>query len=215
MALVLAIDADWDVVTQYCRVFREQFIFTSFNATWPQHTVHRFIGPQMVKNSINTYLGNNHIHYITGAGHGEYDTFKGYQNQLIWSVNQNLSQLQGAIVHLLACKAGALLGRLMVRQGALAFWGYTENFAFPTTNPLPQDFAQDDVVKPFLQMDCIIDQGILNGQTAAAIYDSITQYVAHIYPHLPSLYEQEVLIDNYVRLVCPVTTWGDANITIG
>jgi hypothetical protein len=213
MANILGIDADWEIVTYYGRGFRDKFIFNNFATLWPKHKIDRFNGQDAVSANIDNYMSNNAVHYITGMGHGLYDSFTGYQNQSIWNANQNLGHLQGTIVHLLSCQTGALLGRSLTSQGAHAFWGYTVNFTFYHSDPPPQDLSQDKTAEPFLKMDCIIDRGILGRKAANEIYDSITQYVAQIYPQLPS-YQRAVFLDNYLHLVCPATNWGSPNAVI-
>jgi hypothetical protein len=103
----------------------------------------------------------------------------------------------------------------MVRQGVRAFWGYTVNFSFYRQSTPPQDLTTDSIAELFLRMDSIIDRGILSQKNAQEIYDSVTTYVATVYPQLKSKpLHQAVLLDNYVHLVCPVTVWGDASATL-
>jgi hypothetical protein len=215
---VLGIDPAWDIVTRYGHEFRSQFVFINFSTDWPQHTLQRLIGEHAAQPYVDAHLTNHHsnnrpIRYITGMGHGVYNTFAGYENRPIWSASQQLAQLRGTLVHLLSCQTGALLGRSMVQQGVEAFWGYTVNFSFYHTNPPPAHLEQDTIAERFLRMDCIIDRGILSGRTADQIYDSITRYCAEVYPQLPQ-HQRAVLLDNYLHLVCPATTWGSIGSTI-
>lgn len=215
MPEVLAIDANWDTVTQYGRAFREHFIFNNFGTEWPAYKIHHIVGKDAIQPGVDTFIHSNEINYLTGMGHGLYDIFTGYQNSPIWDADQDLTHLKGLIIHLLSCQTGALLGRSMVKQGILAFWGYTVNFGFYRKSTPPPKLTDDGSAEIFLKMDCIIDRGILSNKNANEIYDSITDYVAQVYPKLKNkpLY-QALLLDNYVHLVCPATTWGDANATL-
>lgn len=210
----MSIDADWDLVTRYGRAFRDHFVFTDFDETWPGHRAHHFRGSRAVQPDVDVFIERNDVGYLTGMGHGSYETFTGYEDKPIWSASQDLTLLRGAIVHLLSCQTGALLGTSMVRQGALAFWGYTVNFTFYHKSSPPQELVQDKTAEAFLKMDCIIDRGVLSKKTATEIYDSITTYVAQVYSQLNYPLQRAVFLDNYVHLVCPVTVWGDANATL-
>jgi len=97
----------------------------------------------------------------------------------------------------------------MVESGAVAFWGYTTNFVFFHRNPEPADLATDDLAEIFFRMDAIIDRGVLSGASSDEIHESITDYVAAVLPQLTDSMHRAQLLDNYVHLVCPSTTWGD------
>jgi hypothetical protein len=214
MSDVLFIDADWDEVTQYGIAFRERFVFKNFASEWSTYSSHNLLrGTQAIQPDVDAYINSNNVKYISGMGHGAYDTFTGYENKPIWSASQDLSFLQGTLVHLLSCQTGALLGVSMVKQGVLVFWGYTVNFAFFHQSSPPPDLSDDKVAEVFLRMDCIIDRGILSKRTTAEIYESITTYVAQTYPQLQP-HQQGVLLDNYVHLVGPMAYYGDANSTL-
>jgi hypothetical protein len=211
MSDVLIIDADWDLATRYGRAFREKFLFNDFHTEWPSYTIHHLVGPDAVQFKVNAFIDENNVKYLSGMGHGTYDSFTGFQNESIWHSDDDLSRLAGTIVHLLSCQTGAVLGKTMIKDGALAFWGYTVNFSFYRTMPPPSDLANDSVAEIYLKMDSIIDRGILGRKDANAIYDSVTAYVATVLPQLKSKqFDQAVLLDNYVHLVCPATVWGSA-----
>jgi hypothetical protein len=210
MISVLCIDADWDVVTKYGRAFRDKFVFTNSDKDFLDLDIKHLRGSNAIQPGVDKYLKTNPIQYISGMGHGLYDTFTGFHDKPIWSASQDLSLLKGVIVHLLSCQTGASLGREMVAQGALAFWGYTVSFSFFRQDPPPSDMDTDNVAAPFLKMDCLIDRGILGRKTASQIYNAIEEYVADLYPQL-EFHQQAILLDNYLHLVCPVTVWGDPN----
>jgi hypothetical protein len=98
---------------------------------------------------------------------------------------------------------------MMVKHGVSAFWGYTVKFMFYHQNPPPAPLHQDKLAEAFLRMDIIVDLGILAGKSAGDIYDAVTAYVAQMLPKL-SRTSRALLLDNYVHLVCPATTWDSA-----
>jgi hypothetical protein len=213
MATVLRVDADSDTTTRYLQAFRHRLIFETFSNDWSKHILHSFIGDQAIEANVDACLKANKIRFISGAGHGFYDTFTAYQNRPLWSASQDLSFMKGIVVHLLSCQTAAMLGRSMIKYGAAAFWGYTVNFTFFRTDPPPADLSQDNIAEMFLKMDCIIDRGILKGRRAMPIYDSVDKYVAQLVPQLERRY-RAMLLDNYLHLACPMVTWGDRTSTI-
>ena len=72
----------------------------------------------------------------------------------------------------------------MVRDGVLAFWGYTRRFLFSHEIPSPNDLSQDTLAGRLIEMDCLIDIGVLDGQTAYEIYQAISDYYDAIYYQL-------------------------------
>ena len=213
MAMVLRIDADSDLTTNYLQAFRQRYIFEKFDHDWPKHKLLSFIGVDATEANIEDCLNTHPINYISGAGHGYYDTFTVYERQPLWIAKQNLSFLQGKIVHLLSCQTAAMLGKEMVKHGVAAFWGYTINFTFWITRPAPEDLSQDWLAEVPLRMDCIIDRGILAGLGAILIYQSVEKYVTKVLPQLGQR-QRAVLLDNYLHLACPMVTWGDRVATI-
>jgi hypothetical protein len=215
MSDVLIVDAAWDRVTHYGRAFREKFVLRDFKKEWPAYSIHELVGPDAIRSKVNAFVNQNRVRYISGMGHGLYDSFTGFHNQPIWNSNDSLSHLAGTIVHLLSCQTGAVLGRSMIKDGVVAFWGYTVNFAFYRNRTSPTDLTTDSLAEIYFKMDCIIDRGILSQKPADAIYDSVTAYVAAVLPQLKSKkLEQALLLDNYVHLVCPATIWGQVNATL-
>jgi hypothetical protein len=218
MSDILFIDADWDLVTQYGRAFRERFVFGNFDSEWPDYNNHTSLrGLRATQPDVDDFIKSNDVKYISGMGHGSHDTFTGYENKPIWSTNQDLTFLQGALVHLLSCQTGALLGTTMVMQGATVFWGYTVNFVFFHQTSGQANLTDDKLAEAYLKMDCIIDRGILSKKSASEIHESITTYVAQIYPQLRdprNPLKQAAFLDNYLHLACPVIDWGDTSATL-
>ena len=57
-------------------------------------------------------------------------------------------------------------------------------------------------------MDCLIDIGVLDGQTAYEIYQAISDYYDAIYDQLDGDPDQELLLNNYECLVGRWSTMG-------
>jgi hypothetical protein len=171
-------------------------------------------GAQVIQPNVNLNINTNPPAYITGAGHGLTDSFIGFGGVQIWNSEEDLTLLKETIVHLLSCDSGVALGPAMVRDGVLAFWGYTRRFLFSHEIPSPNDLSQDTLAGRLIEMDCLIDIGVLDGQTAYEIYQAISDYYDAIYDQLDGDPDQELLLNNYECLVGPLVDYGDSVATI-
>ncbi len=214
MADVLQIDQDYDIVTRYGQAFRDKLVFANFASDFPTHRLHACKNADATRSKIDAKLTSNSVKFVTGMGHGLYTTFTGQHGAVIWDDSDNFSYMKDMIVHLLSCQTGALLGRKMVSDGVAAFWGYTVNFTFYHRNPVPHALDSDPTAEMYLRMDAIIDRGILKNMDSQSIYDAVTRYVAKALPKMKNAAQRSVLLDDYVHLVCPATTWGDAQATL-
>ena len=71
------------------------------------------------------------VSLLTGAGHGTYTTFEGYQGQDVFAVGAYAPEhVSGKIVHFVSCENAKQLGPDFVKNGCLAYVGYDENFTF-------------------------------------------------------------------------------------
>lgn len=213
MAGLLFIDARCDLDTEYCYAFRNLIVFSDFPLRWPRHTLIQLTGPNAQQPHVDASISNNSVRYISGTGHGLQDTFTGFQGGVIWSATQDLSSLAGTIVHLLSCQTAVSLGHAMLRDGVRAFWGYTADFSFPCEKTPPSDLTKDAYAARFLEMDCLIDEGILDGKSAVEVYADVLNYVARLSSTLSKKHYMG-LINNLRHLVSPVTTSGDPLATL-
>lgn len=209
MPHVLFLDANWDVVTEYLFSFRSHFISNHITG---RHTVHELKAADVVQPTVDRYLRGKNIAYISGAGHGVYEAFKGYKDAIIWAEGITLPPLNGVIVHLLSCQAARQLGQAMIAAGVQAFWGYQENFRFVRKKFPPADRYTDTSAKWAIYMDCLIDIGILQGKPPDEIYNDVHQHVIQETSNLgPYDFKRAILNHNFRHLVCPSVYWGDRN----
>jgi len=149
MAGVLAIDPSYDLTTQYGEAFRWRLVFNNFQAQYPGHLLLDLKQIQACRKDIHNVVSNGSVDYISAMGHGDYELFTGHNGSIIWDTLSGLSNLNGKIVHLLSCKAGAVLGREMVKNGAKAFWGYTTDFGFVHQSSPPNYLYNDKTAEIF------------------------------------------------------------------
>lgn len=213
MPHVLFLDAKWDLVTNYLCSFRAHFVITPQNLS--RHTAVHATGPDVVQPLVDGYLGHTKVDYISGAGHGEYDRFKGFHDFVVWDTANTLPRLNGVIVHLFSCQTARELGRSMLEAGARAFWGYQENFRFRRKKSPPSDLYTDPTAALAIMMDCLIDIGMLQGKPPDHIYQNVSTYVTQTTSNLgPFDFNRAILNHNFRHLVCPAVHWGDRAATL-
>jgi hypothetical protein len=213
MGDVLRIDYDSDLVNRYAQAFRTKYVFQNFRSEYPQHNLFELVNNKATANEAYYFLLSNPIDYISAAGHGRYEAFIGENGVAIWNLNQSFTLLRGKILHILACETGAIFGRTFIKNGGVAFWGYTVNFVISHLDAPPLALADDKIAEIFLRMDAIIDRGILSGNNSRDIYNAIEDYVAYIAPKLTA-FHRGLLISNFAHIACPVVEWGLASATM-
>jgi hypothetical protein len=207
VALVLRIDHDGDSINEFIQELRDGCVFSRIPFDYRPHSVKLAINTSAKRQDVESILRSEKIEFVSGAAHGQYDAFLGHDECPIFYAGQDLSFLKGAIVHLLSCRSGAVLGRMIVAHGARAFWGYTTDFAYVGVEGAKYE-ENELIAELFLRMDFVIDRGILAGRSAGVIYQEVARYVIGALPSL-SRFERMLMIDNFMHLVCPITTWGD------
>jgi len=114
-----------------------------------------YFGSLATPDYIGPAAANGGVSLLTGAGHGTYATFEGYQGQDVFAVGAYApEQVSGKIVHFLSCENAKQLGPDFVRNGCLAYIGYDENFTF--------NLSFSDL---FYSCDAEILRGLADGMT--------------------------------------------------
>jgi hypothetical protein len=222
MAEVLAIDSDWDIFTKYAYAFRKDLVYSlpAFAGPNPQHRLISLQGSQANFNDVNQAItANKNIKFITGSGHGLYEEFHGQNDVVIWKSKQTTlpTHVKDRIIHLTSCCAGAILSQDILGDGGLAFWGYSAPFLFRRERHKPAQLDQDQLAKPFFEMDALIDEGILAGQTGIGTHDDVKAFFKSNYANLMNAnlaVSAGNLMDNYAHLVWPGMSMGDESKTI-
>ena len=143
---VLGVDANFEPITQAGFKYRQTNVYRYFEAKG--FAIQRCQGSLARRLYLAPAARQAHVVYITGIGHGTYDTFTGDYYDPIFSVgNYSPEEVQGKIVHLISCETAGKLGPDFVNHGCRAFFGYDENFSF-----------QMDIADVFFQCDSEIDR---------------------------------------------------------
>jgi hypothetical protein len=156
--VALAIDSNYEPVTAAACKFRNRQVYPVLSARG--FVLEKLQGPLARRFYIAPAAARPAVDYITGVGHGVYDTFTGHQGDVVLRVGEyQAAEVSGKIVHLLSCQTARELGPDLVRHGCAAFFGYDENFTFHF------EFAET-----FFACDAEIDLGFAAGLTAKKVY---------------------------------------------
>jgi hypothetical protein len=161
---VLAIDPNYEDLTSAAYKYRSTNVYAMLNAN--NLSLVPLINSQADADPVSAAALKDGVVYITGVGHGEYDTFHGYFNHPVFSVaDLNPSIVTGKIVHLLSCETANGLGPDMVALGCRAFFGYSVPFTYdPSFSSI------------FFACDAQIDFGLAAGHTAGKVAADVTAF---------------------------------------
>ena len=204
---ILAVDSDYDGATKLGADFRAHNVYPRFEATGFEVRMRR--GQMARRHFVADDAKRPEIVFVTGIGHGFDNVYTGDQQQPLWAVGQyDAAEAEGKVFHLLSCKTARRLGPDLVDKGALAFFGYDENFVF-----------QQEVADAFFECDSAIDLALAEGATTAQAYEraielynqKIDEYDAAGKPYVASLLET----DRDHLCAPPVDAiWGDAKTSL-
>jgi len=144
------------------------------------------------------------VTYITGAGHGDYDTFNGYFNHPVFSVaDLDPAIVAQKLVHLLSCETATGLGPDMVATGCRAFFGYLVPFTY---DPRYSDL--------FFACDAQIDIGLAAGHAAGQVGADVKKFFEQTIDANPGAASYlQMNLDNF-RSPLDGPRWGDVNATL-
>lgn len=163
---------------------------------------------RFVADNINTQLQKPSVKFFTSSSHGQPSYLVGYDQKDVLRVNSYpAAAARGKVFHLLACKAGAGLGKDLVTNGATAVFGYNAAFQLLTG----QKYA-------FVHCDSVIDYQLVQGKTAGAAQDAArAEFEAQIkrFNDSGNHYAAQVLTADLEILVGPRDAgYGDPNAVI-
>lgn len=113
---------------------------------------------------------------IIGLGHGDENTYYGRGFNPMLQVGQyNPDEVRGKFIKLISCLSGADLGPDMIKNGALAFQGYKEEYVFlfdadytlsPWRDPVATEFFQPVIDALNLLLDGSTNMDVYNAEVA-------------------------------------------------
>ncbi|MEH2025914.1 hypothetical protein [Nostoc sp.] len=160
-AAVIAIDSNHDFVTTAAFNYRQEKVYPYLYERG--FVIERCQGQLARRIYVTSAARRSNVVYLTGVGHGSYDTFTGQYNNPIFTVgNYSTEESKGKIIHFLSCQIAALLGVDFVQHGCRAFFGYDIDFIFTVQSA--------DI---FFECDSEIDRAFAEGLTAEEVYQRV------------------------------------------
>ncbi|MCI0338026.1 MAG: hypothetical protein L0226_10640 [Acidobacteria bacterium] len=201
---VIAIDSNFEPFTKAAFEYRQKHVYPYLENKG--FKVVRCQGPLARRYYAAPAARKPNVDYLTGVGHGTYDTYTGDYYDPIFNIgNYSQEEVRGKIIHLLSCQAARSLGQDFVNQGCLAFFGYDENFIY-----------HQEEAEVFFECDSEIDHGFADGLSAEQVYDRvIAKYDQRITEKRAAgkLYVAAMLEFDRDHLRAPSLSvmWGDPN----
>jgi len=165
MVKLLGIDSNYDVATSRMFRYRNEYVYDGILARFNSYEKKQ--ENQATRSEIAQVAPDREIKYITGSGHGFYNSFMGHKGEEIWRKTCPLrggpsyakEEVENKIIHLLSCCSADVLGPDMVKKGCLAFFGYTEDF-----------WVKDQTAELCVYSDSQIDEAVSEGENAEMVY---------------------------------------------
>jgi len=202
--VILAVDAAFEIVTQTGFNYRQEKVYPllqskGFAIKRCQETLARriYAAPEARK---------PHVVYITGVGHGAYDSFTGHFYEPIFTVGDySPEESNGKIVHFISCETARDLGPDFVAHGCRAYFGYDEDFTFLL-----------DIADIFFECDSEIDHAFAEGLNAGQVYERVKalfdKHIAVLRANGDDYKAATLEFDrDHLRAPSSGAQWGDVN----
>ena len=109
---------------------------------------------------------------IIGVGHGQQDAFTGQHEVVIWEVGKyGPREVEGKVIKLLSCQTGVELGPDLIRNGALSFAGYKDDYLWICDADLASTPWGDKMAATCLMPVVDSINALLDGKSAREAFD--------------------------------------------
>lgn len=103
---------------------------------------------------------------IIGVGHGDEQAFTGQNETVILEVGKyNPREVRGKIINLLSCQTGVALGPDLIKNGAVAFLGYVDDYVWVMDSDLASTPWADKMAATCLMPVVDSINALLDGKT--------------------------------------------------
>jgi hypothetical protein len=122
------------------------------------------------RNKVEGMIRSKEPKLIIFNGHGDRDLIKGNNGEVLVNAGKNEMLLKSKITYAISCKSALELGERSVKEGALAYLGYNDDFIFvfdknKTATPLKDEFA-----KMFMEPSNELILSLIKGNTVGESY---------------------------------------------
>ena len=159
--IAVCIDSNADIVAEAVAKWRDAHTYPLLLANG--FSLRRLDGSMSNRDYLEQELRESDVTYLSGSGHGLDDEFQGSDNLPALKVGKYTKpEIVGRIVHLLSCRTALLLGRDLVKNGCIAFFGYDMPFSF-----------YFEFIDKFMSPNRLIDEMISQGYNAQAVHVAV------------------------------------------
>ncbi|MEK6837010.1 MAG: hypothetical protein AABX69_00010 [Nanoarchaeota archaeon] len=119
------------------------------------------------KQEVESLLESQSPKLVVLNGHGDNESVRGHNNELLITAGQNESLLASKIVYAISCSSAKSLGPKSVSAGAISYIGYDDDFIFLYD---PAKFSrplQDETAGFFLQPSRLFIESIIKGNAVS------------------------------------------------
>ncbi len=129
-------------------------------------TVLDLAGKRANRKNFESYLRKKSPGIIVFNGHGSPSVITGHNQEILVDTKNSSQHLVGALIYARSCKAGQVLGKVLVKKGAKAFIGYARDFVFACDEKYTTKPINDPLAKLFLEPSNLVPIAFIKGNTA-------------------------------------------------
>ena len=122
------------------------------------------------KENLNSYIKKHNPKLIFFNGHGTVSAVTGNDNEVLVESNNNDHILNEKIIYARSCDAAEELGTSSVKNGAIAFIGYSRKFNLVYSQSSVTRPLSDKLAKLFLEPSNLVPISLLKGNTVEKAY---------------------------------------------
>lgn len=166
MRVLLVVNAsygnDSDNVTGYLYTWCEKILDYLHEKKYVKYL--ELNGSRAIKKELAKLIETEKPKLLIFNGHGEEDSIKGFEREILIRYDYNEDLLKGKIVHAMSCEAGRKLGPRCISIGTIAYIGYSQKFKLPCENRSnPEDQLKDPyagfILDPAFEAVLALSQG--------------------------------------------------------
>ncbi len=168
--ILLVSNASHDVQTSYLDAWSANIF--DYAKSQKDITFFELKGHKATKKELTELIEREKPNLIIFNGHGESDTIKGFNYEVLVKCDENEVLLKNKIVHAMACDAGRELGQKSIAIGTLAYIGYTQKFKLACEKILEKEDQLEDEYAGFIlepAFEAVL--ALIQGTTAKEAYD--------------------------------------------
>jgi len=204
-SVALIIEANFDDITKAAFKYRQEHVYPYLTAKGLSIIVLHDSSAR--REAVKQAITKSNVKYLFGVGHGEMDCFCGHLNSPVFRVGDyQQDEVRGKIIHLLSCFTAESLGNDFIRQGAKAFFGYSQDFAVPF-----EDLDElAELSEYFFGSDAEIERALADGLPVGEIENRVKRQFNDCIRELRKLGKREAsaaLETNRDLLVCLLNTF--------